>query len=82
MSAPESLTTYPEGLSDKRTAAAWLGVSVSWLEKAAAAREVPHTKVAGQLRWSADHLRQIAEANEVQVWHYEQPQRRRLEAVS
>lgn len=76
----EPVTQYPERLCNKREAAAWLGVSVSWLEKAAAAQQVPHTKVAGQLRWTPDHLRQIVEANEVQVWHYEQP--RRLKSVS
>ena len=77
MRLPEVIeTVYPKGLVDKRVAAAWLGVSVSWLEKAAAARTVPHTKVAGQLRWSADHLREIVEANEVQVWNYDAPAKR------
>ncbi|THV27911.1 helix-turn-helix domain-containing protein [Glycomyces paridis] len=81
MNRAESLTTYPAGLSDKHEAAAWLGVSVSWLEKAAAAREVPHTKVANQLRWSPDHLRAIVEANEVQVWQPTATARRGLRAV-
>lgn len=76
----ESVTVYPEGLLDKHETAAWLKVSVSWLEKKAAAREIPHTKVAGGLRWNADHLRQIVEDGEVQVWRYEQP--RRLKSVS
>jgi hypothetical protein len=71
MRTPDQVTVYPEGLSDKRQAAAWLNVSVSWLEKAAAAQQVPHTKVAGSLRWTPDHLRQIVEANEVQVWTYD-----------
>lgn len=81
MALREVMTVYPEGLSDKRQAAAWLGVSVSWLEKAAAARQVPHTKVAGQLRWTPDHLRQIVEANEVQVWSPETSGRRALRAA-
>lgn len=82
MNRAESVTTYPEGLLDKHEAAAWLKVSVSWLEKKAASREVPHTKVGGQNRWSADHLRQIVTDGEVQVWHYEQPSRHGLRAVS
>jgi hypothetical protein len=81
MKRSESVTTYPVGLVDKRAAAEWLGVSVSWLEKAAAAGEVPHTKVGGRNRWSADHLRQIVADGEVQVWHYEAPTRTKLTAV-
>jgi hypothetical protein len=77
----ESVTVYPEGLLTKHEAAAWLKVSVSWLEKGAAAQTIPHTKVAGSLRWNADHLRQIVEANEVQVWQYETPAKARLRAV-
>lgn len=76
----ESVTVYPDGLLDKHEVAAFLKKSVSWVEKAAAAREIPFTKVGNENRWSADHLRQIVADGEVQVWHYEQP--RRLKSVS
>lgn len=76
----ESVTVYPEGLLDKHEAAAWLGVSVSWLEKKVAAREVPHTRLGRSVRFSADHLAEIVADGEVKVWHYEQPCR--LKSVS
>lgn len=82
MSRADSVTTYPEGLVDKKAAAAWLGVSVSWLEKKMAAREVPFTFIGSSARFSADHLAQIVADGEQQVWHYEQPRRTRLRAVS
>jgi hypothetical protein len=70
---PQSLITYPEGLVDKHVAARWLGVSVSWLEKAAAARQVPLTRVANQNRWSADDLAAIVATGRQQVWNYDRP---------
>ena len=76
----DSVTVYPEGLVDKKTAAAWLGVSVSWLEKRIAAREVPHTRLGRAVRFSADHLAAIVAENEVQVWS-DTPRRGRLRAV-
>lgn len=72
----ESVTVYPEGLLDKHEAAAWLKVSVSWLEKKVAAREVPHTRLGRSVRFSADHLAAIVAEGDVQIWHYEQPSRR------
>jgi len=77
----ESVTTYPDGLVDKHAAAEWLGVSVSWIEKKTAAREIPHTKLGRSVRFSADHLAAIVADGEVQVWHYEQPARAGLRAV-
>lgn len=80
MSVSESVTTYPEGLSDKRQAATWLGVSVSWVEKSAARGDIPHTKVGGMLRFTADHLREIVAAGEVPVWRADRPAPSRLGA--
>lgn len=79
----ESLTVYPEGLLDKRQAAAWLGVSVSWLDKQVAARKVQFTRPAGSrlVRFSADDLAAIVEDGKQQVWHYDQPAKGRLRAV-
>jgi excisionase family DNA binding protein len=76
----ESVTVYPDRLLDKHEAAAWLNVSVSWLEKAAAARQIQFTKVGNHNRWSADDLAAIVEDGKQQVWHYEQPARSRLRA--
>jgi len=78
----ESLITYPEGLIDKHATAEWLGVSVSWVEKKAAAREIPFTKIGNENRWSADDLAEIVAEGKQEVWRYEAPARTRLRAVS
>lgn len=50
-----------QGLAD------FLGVSVSWVRKAAARGEIPFTKVARQLRFTAEHQRQILAAHDQPV---------------
>lgn len=50
-----------EGLAD------FLGVSVSWVRKAAARGEIPFTKVARQLRFTEEHQRQILAARDQPV---------------
>lgn len=53
---------------DVAAAAAWLGVSTSWLYKQAAARRVPHSRVAGgQIRFTQAHLDAILAAGEQAV---------------
>lgn len=44
--------------------AQWLGVSPSWVRKQCAARLIPHTRVARQIRFTEDHVRQILAAGE------------------
>lgn len=39
--------------------AAFLGVSESWVSKQCAARLIPHTRVARQIRFTEEHVRQI-----------------------
>lgn len=46
--------------------AAHLGVSEDWVYKAARRREIPFTRVARQLRFTADHVKQILAAGEHQ----------------
>lgn len=46
-------------------AAAKLGMSKRWLAGQAAAREVPCTYIAGQLRFTPAHIRLISKAGEV-----------------
>lgn len=41
-----------------------LDVSVSWVQKQCAARAIPFTKVARQIRFTDDHVRQILAAGE------------------
>lgn len=53
------------GLMDVPAAAGWLGVSVSWLEKAVANRKVPHTRIGRNVRFSQTHLDEIVRRNEV-----------------
>lgn len=77
----DSVTTYPEGLVDKATAAEWLGVSISWIDKQVAAQTIPHTKLGRNVRFSADHLAAIVAENEVQVWNYSAPRRTDLRVV-
>lgn len=52
-------------LYNKQQAAQLLGMSVSWIKKAVAARSIPCTFVGGQIRFTAAHLRAITEAGEV-----------------
>lgn len=46
-------------------AAALLGVSKRWLAGKVAAREVPCTFIAGQVKFTATHIRAISSAGEV-----------------
>lgn len=43
-----------------------LGVSEDWVYKAARRREIPFTRVARQLRFTAEHVQQILAAGERQ----------------
>lgn len=52
---------------DITAAAAWLGVSASWLYKQVSARRVPHTRIARQIRFTEDHLQKILAAGEEPV---------------
>jgi excisionase family DNA binding protein len=46
--------------------AALLRVSESWIQKRCAARAIPHTRVARQIRFTAEHVAQILAAGEEQ----------------
>lgn len=56
-----------EPLRNIDTAAEWLGISASTLQKMVAARTVPFTKVGKHVRFSQDHLDQIVAAGEQPV---------------
>ncbi|MGW6393053.1 hypothetical protein ACWFR1_21660 [Streptomyces sp. NPDC055103] len=68
--APEPVVA-PDPIEDDLThykveqAAAKLGMSKRWLAGQAAAREVPCTYIAGQLRFTPAHIRAISKAGEV-----------------
>ena len=47
--------------------AEFLGVSASWVRKAAARGEIPFTKVAGKYRFTEEHRRQILAARDQPV---------------
>lgn len=47
--------------------AEYLGVSVSWVQKQCAARTIPHSRVARQIRFTAEHIEQILDAGEQPV---------------
>lgn len=44
--------------------AEFLGVSESWIYKRAAARLIPHSRVAGQIRFTEEHVQQILASGE------------------
>jgi hypothetical protein len=48
----------------KEEAAAILRVKVSWLERRAAARQIPFTMLSGSYRFTDEHLAQIVQMNE------------------
>jgi excisionase family DNA binding protein len=75
MRTRERVTTYPPGLLDIPATAEWLNVPEGWLRKKVASGEVPCTRLGKHVRFSADHLRQIVEDGEQQVWNYQQPTR-------
>jgi hypothetical protein len=56
----------PNGLKihTKEEAAAILRVKVSWLERRAAARQIPFTMLSGSYRFTDAHLAQIVQMNE------------------
>lgn len=47
--------------------AVFLGVSESWIEKQCAARTIPHSRVARQVRFMEHHIAQILAAGEQPV---------------
>lgn len=44
--------------------AEFLGISESWIRKQAAARLIPHSRVARQIRFTEEHVQQILAAGE------------------
>lgn len=54
------------GLRDFKTAAEWLHVSESWLRKQVAARQVPHTRLGRNVRFTDEDLAAISERGHVE----------------
>lgn len=55
------------GLRNMRAAAEWLGISWETLRKQVSARQVPHTRIGGQVRFAQHHLDAIVAAGEQPV---------------